>query len=76
MGIRVGEFPLIEALVYMPGIDVSVLVLVCLDSSPIPIRFLSLVCVCEKVTSIGLCVRVYSKDLLLHIVGMGLGTCL
>lgn len=68
MGIGVGEFPLVEALVYMPGIDVSVLVLVCLDSSLVPIRFPSLVCVCEKVTSIGLrvlgcVVRTYSYTL-------------
>ena len=65
IGIGVGAFPLIEALVYKPIIDVCLLVLVCLDRSLFPIRFSSLVCLGEKKTSnrlrvLGCIVRTYS----------------
>ena len=43
-----------EALFYMPRIDVCLPVLVCLDWSTFPIRFSSLVCLGEKMTSNGL----------------------
>ena len=54
IGIGVGAFPLIKALVYMPKIDVCLPVLVCLDRSPFPIRFSSLLRIGEKMTSNGL----------------------
>ena len=54
IGIAIVAFLLIEALVYMPRIDVSLPVLVCLDRSPFQIRFSSLVCVGEKMMSNGL----------------------
>ena len=65
MDIRVGAFPLIEALVYMPILDVCEPVLAYLERSPFPIRFLSLVSIYEKVASNGLwvlgcVVRTYS----------------
>ena len=65
IGVGVGAFPLIKALVYMPKIDVCLPVLVCLDRSPFPIRFSSLLCIDEKMTSNGLrvlgcVVRTYS----------------
>ena len=48
MDIGVRAFPPIEALVYMPRIDVCELVLACLERSPFPIGFPSLVLICEK----------------------------
>ena len=56
MDIGVGAFPSIEALVYMPRIDVCEPVLAHLERSPIPIRFPILVSVYEKMVSNGLCV--------------------
>ena len=65
MDIRVGAFPLIEALVYMPIIDIYLPILVSLDKSPFQIRFLSLVSIYKKMVSNGLhvlgcVVRTYS----------------
>ena len=65
MDIGVGAFLLIEALVYMPIIDVYLPILVRLDMSLFPIRFPSLVSVYEKMVSHGLhvlgcVVRTYS----------------
>ena len=68
ISIGIGAFLLIEALVYMPRIDVCLPVLVCFDRCPFPIRFSSLVCVCTKMTSNRLrllrcVVRTYSQTL-------------
>ena len=65
IGIGIGAFLLIEALVYMQRIDVCLPVLVCFDRSTFPIRFSSLVCVGKKMMSNGLrvlgcVVRTYS----------------
>ena len=65
MDIGVGAFPLIEALVYTPIIDIYLPILVHLDKSLLRIRFPSLVSVYEKMASNGLrvlgcVVRTYS----------------
>ena len=64
IGIGIGAFLLIEALVYMQRTDVCLLVLVCLDRSLFPIRFSSLVCLGEKTSNtlrvLGCIVRTYS----------------
>ena len=66
MDIGVGAFTIIEALVYMSRVDVCVPVLVRLDMSPFPIRFPTLVCVHEKMSSngvrmLGCIVRTYLR---------------
>ena len=54
MDISIGAFPLIEALVYMPIINIYLPILVSLDKSPFRIRFPSLVSIYEKMASNGL----------------------
>ena len=67
MDIRVGAFPLIEALVYMPRISIYLPILVRLDTSPFRVRFLSLVSIYKNMASNGLrvlgcVVRTYCRN--------------